>query len=198
ALRRITLCAEGIAMATETTVSREFITYTHNKLPNKTLSEVVHRNFEYYGTPEFTEEEQNFVKKMQEYMGLEPVGLDTKLKEFGPSETIICDTSEFSWNAPYATFWVAMGPDKGWHNWMVTACAGNSIGKKTMDKAVRIMSSSAIDIILSPETIEAAKAELKERLKGREYKCLLPEDHKPPLGTNKETMKKYFPERPFY
>jgi len=198
ALRRVTLCAEGAALATETSVSREFVTYTHNKLPNKVLSEVVHRNFEHYGTPKFTEKEQNFVKEMQKYLRLEPKGLDTKLKEFGPSETIICDTSEFSWNAPYATFWVCMGPDGGWHNWMVTACAGNSIGKKTMDKAVRIMSASAIDILLSPETIEAAKAELKERLKGREYKCLLPEDHKPPLGINKEIMDKYFPDRAFF
>jgi aminobenzoyl-glutamate utilization protein B len=195
ALRRITLCAEGAALATETTVTREFITYTHNKLPNKTLAEVVHKNFRYYGAPEFTEEEQEFVKKMQRQTGLEPTGLDTTLKEFGPSETIICDTSEFSWNAPYATFWLSMGPAGGWHNWMVTACAGNSIGKKTMDKAARIMSASAIDIILSPETIEKAKAELKERLGGKTYQCLLPEGHKPPLGINKEKMDKYFPDR---
>ncbi len=195
ALRRITLCAEGIAMATETAVSRKFVTYTHNKIPNKVLAEVVHRNFERYGAPEFTEEEQNFVKEMQRNMGLEPAGLDVKLKELGASETIICDTSEFSWNAPYATFWVAMAPEGGWHNWMVTACAGNSIGKKTMDKAVRIMSASAIDIILDKGTIEAAKAEWKERLKGRTYRCLLPDGHKPPLGINKNIMDKYFPGR---
>lgn len=196
ALRRVILCAEGAALATETSVSHEFITYTHNKLPNKVLAEVVHKNFEYYGTPEFTEEEQNFVKKMEAYMGLKPKGLNTELKDCGPSETIICDTSEYSWNAPYATFWIAMGPEGGWHNWMITACAGNSIGKKTMEKAVRILSGSAIDIVLNPETIKAAKAEFKERLKGRSYKCLLPEGHKPPLEINKATMDKYFPQRP--
>ena len=196
AFRRIKLCAEGAAMATETTVELKVITFTHNKIPNKVLSEVVHKNFEYYGTPEFTESEQNFVKEMQRYMGVEESGLDTKLKEFGPSGTIICDTSEFSWNAPYATFWVTMGPEGvGWHNWMITACAGNSIGKKTMDKASIIMSSSAVDILLDPETIKAAKVEWKERLNGREYRCLLPEGHEPPLGINNEIMDKYYPNR---
>jgi len=195
ALRRITLCAEGIAMATETQVSREMITYTHNKIPNKPLAEVVHNNFKHYGTPEFTEEEQNFVKEMQKYMEMEPVGLDTTLKDCGPSETIICDTSEFSWNAPYATFWVTMGPAGGWHNWMITACAGNSIGKKTLDKAVLIMSASAIDVFLDPSILDAAKADWKERMAGREYQCLLPEDHLPPLGINSAEMDKYFPNR---
>lgn len=195
ALRRITLCAEGAAMATETKVKREFVTYTHNKVPNKVLAEIVHANFEHYGAPDFTEDEQNFVKDMQKYMELEPTGLDTTLKEFGPSETIICDTSEFSWNAPYATCWVTMGPEKGWHNWMITACAGSSIGKKTMDKATRILASSAIEILLTPGVIDRAKEEWKQRMDGLEYSCLLPEDQEPPIGINKEMMDHYFPER---
>lgn len=126
-------------------------------------------------------------------MGVEPSGLDTSIQPFGPSETIICDTSEFSWNAPYVTFWVTMGPQGvGWHNWMVTACAGNSIGKKTMDRAAQIMTSSFIDIATSPETVALARAEWKERMAGRTYHCLMPDAHQAPLGINRETMEKYF------
>lgn len=194
ALRRITLCAEGAAMATETTVEREMLTFTHNKLPNKTLSQVVHRNFAAYGPPDFTSGEQDFVKGMQKNAGLEPVGLDTDLKEFGPSGTCICDTSEFSWNAPYTTFWMTMAPAGGWHNWMVTACAGNSIGKKTMDKASLVMAASVADILSEPGLIAKAKDELKERLNGRTYQGLLPDTVKPPLGMNKAIMQKYFPQ----
>lgn len=192
---RIIKAAEGCAMAVGTTVEPELITYTHNKIPNKTLAEVVHKNLEYYGAPAFTEEEQNFVKEMQKCSGLEPEGLRTDIDEFGESETIICDTSEFSWNAPYATLWLAMGPTSGWHNWMVTACAGNSIGRKTMDRASQIISASAIDIILNPEILKKAKTEWKERMDGRSYKCLLPEEHNAPLGINADVMNKYFPDR---
>lgn len=193
AFERVKNCAQGAALATGTTVEPELITYTHNKIPNKVLAEVVHRNMEHYGSPAFTEEEQNFVKEMQTYMSVEPSGLDTSIQPFGPSETIICDTSEFSWNAPYVTFWVTMGPQGvGWHNWMVTACAGNSIGKKTMDRAAQIMTSSFIDIATSPETVALARAEWKERMAGRTYHCLMPDAHQAPLGINRETMEKYF------
>lgn len=195
AFKRIMLCAEGAAMATETTVQREIVTYTHNKLPNMVLSKIVHENMQRYGPPAYSEEEHNRVKMMQSCMGLALDGLDMAIKPFGESETIICDTSEFSWNAPYATFWLSMGPAGGWHNWMITACAGSSIGKKCLYRAAQIMSASAIDIVSDPQSIGCAKAELNERLNGREYRCLLPEGHTAPLGINKAIMDKYFPDR---
>ena len=196
AFERIQSCAKGAALATGTTTDYELITYTHPKIPNKTLAEVVHRNMEHYGAPSFTQEEQAFVKEMQAYMGVEPTGLDLSIQPFGPSETIICDTSEFSWNAPYVTFWVTMGPQGvGWHNWMVTACAGNSIGKKTMDRAAQIMTSSCAEIITSPETVARAREEWEMRMAGRTYQCLLPEDHQAPLGVNRDVMERYFGKR---
>ncbi|MPM82887.1 hypothetical protein SDC9_129949 [bioreactor metagenome] len=90
-----------------------------------------------------------------------------------------------------------MAPSGGWHNWMVTACAGGSIGKKTMDKAVRVMTASVIDILFTPGLIDKAKAELNERLNGRVYEGLLPKENQPPVGINAATMEKYFPKAGF-
>jgi len=190
-LERIDKCAEAGALATGTTVEKQLITATHEKIPNKTLAEILHRNFEEIGTPKFTREEQDFVKEMQKSENMDQTGLDETLKEFGASGTALCDTSEFSWNAPYATFWMTLGPADGWHNWMVTACAGNSIGKKTMDNASKVLATSAIDIITSPDVIKNAKNEHLERLNGRSFSTLIPDDIDPPLGLNKETMEKY-------
>ena len=157
-ISRIDKCAEAGALATGTTVEKQLITATHEKIPNKTLAEIVHRNFEEVGTPKFTEAEHEFVRKMQKSEGLDESGLDETLKEFGESGTALCDTSEFSWNAPYATFWTTLAPAGGWHNWMVTACARGSIGKKTMDNASKVMAGSAIDIITSPDTIKKCQS----------------------------------------
>ncbi len=195
AYRRIGLCAKGTAMATETTVSERLITFTHNKLPNKTLAEIVHKNMEELGAPEYTKEEQERVMRMQEAAGLEPIGLDTAISPFKFSEAFITDASEFSWNAPYATFDLALGPKGGWHNWMVTACAGSSIGKKCMDKASKILAYSAVDILLNPDLIVKAKEELKERLDGRTYESLIPDDYEPPIGYNQRIMEQFFPDR---
>ena len=108
AYRRIGLCAEGAAMATETKCSVRLITFTHNKIPNRTLAEVVHKNMEEIGVPEYTEEEQARVKRMQKAAGLSPVGLSTEIEPLKYSEAFITDASEFSWNAPYATFDLAI------------------------------------------------------------------------------------------
>ena len=193
ALQRINDCARGAALATQTAVCSEIVTYTHNKIPNRTLAEIIHNNLELYGPPQFSEKEQVFAREMQKYAGIPQSGLDTTVVPLGYSETIISDTSEFSWNAPYATFWLALGPKGGgWHNWMVTACAGGSIGKKVLSRAAQIMSASVIDLICQPEALSRAKKEWAERMGGRVYKSLLPENHVAPLGINRSIMERFY------
>ncbi|MFA9378611.1 MAG: amidohydrolase [Lachnotalea sp.] len=181
-IRRVDLCANAGAMATETMVTKELITATHEKVPNIILSKVMHDNFTALGTVKFTKQEQELVEKMQIEEGLETNGLDESLKEFGTSGTALCDTSEFSWNAPYATFWMTMAPDGGWHNWRVTSCAGSSIGMKTMVHAAKLLSLSCLDICLSPEILQQAQLEWKERMNHRVYQSLVPAEISPPVG----------------
>lgn len=179
-ISRIHKCAEGAALATETDVKIEFITATHEKVPNRILAEVVHNNLNVIGTPQFTEEEHEFAKAMQRSYGAEAIGLAETLLPFGGGSSALCDTSEYSWHAPYATVWISMGPPGvGVHNWMVVACAGNSIGKKSMDVATKVLAISAVDLIQNPIIIENAKKELKERLGRRSYKPLIPDSVKP-------------------
>lgn len=191
-LRRITNCAKGAAMATETEVEVEVITATNHKLPNKTLAEVMHRNFEEIGSPAFTKEEHKKACEIQRSFGAEESGLATELLPFGGGYSIVCDTSEYSWNAPYVTAWIAMVPENiGWHNWGVTYCANNSMGKKCMETAVNLLCSTAVDLMCEPEILIKAKQEFDERREGKEYECLLPEDAEPPLTINKDTMERY-------
>jgi len=100
-LRRITNCAKGAALATETEVESELITFTNHKLPNKTLAEVMHRNFEEIGPPAFTEDEQRQAREIQKSFGVEESGLASEILPFDGGYSIVCDTSEYSWNAPY-------------------------------------------------------------------------------------------------
>lgn len=195
AYKRISKCAKGAAMATETTVSERLITFTHPKLPNKTLSKVVYDNLVEIGTPKYSKEEQEFVKQIQKNAGLPSVGLPSGIKPFGFSETIITDASEFSWNAPYASFHLAMAPSGSWHNWMVTALAGGSVGKKCLDQAAMIIAGSAVDVINDKDILNKAQQEWKTVMNGRTYESLIPDGHEPPIGENREIMERYFPLR---
>lgn len=191
-IKRINKCAAAAAMATETEVEIEFITATHEKIPNSVLAGVVHKNLQVIGSPKFTEKEHEFAKKMQREAGVPDTGLDESILPFGGGGSVVCDTSEYSWYAPYATTWITMAPANiGWHNWMVVACAGSSIGKKALDVAAKVLAVSAVDLIKNPRIIEDAKKELKERLAGRIYRSIIPEKVKPPLDMNRPIMEKY-------
>lgn len=192
AVERVTKCAQAGALATETEVEREIITMTHHKIPNKTLAYRMRENLIELGIPEFTEEEHAKAKELQRVMGAEEIGLCTDILPFEGDWTGLCDTSEFSWNAPYATAWIAMAPDNcGWHNWVVTSCSGDTMGKKALDCAAGVISMTAIDIICDPQLLEEAKVEWEERMGNRKYESLLEEEMKPPVDINKDVMEKY-------
>lgn len=192
ALERVTKCAEAGAMATETSVEREIITVTHHKIPNKTLAELVRDNMLDIGVPQFTKEEHEKAKAIQRELGKPEVGLPTELEPFEGGYTVLCDTSEYSWNAPYASPWIAMGMvDCGWHHWGVTRCAGDTMGQKSMDCAANVIAMTAADLLCDPAIVDKAKAEWIERMEGREYKCLLDDDMEPPVHLNEDVMKKY-------
>lgn len=189
-IERIDRCAEAAALATGTTVEKEYITASHEMIANKTVSEVVYRNLVALGNVEFTEKEKEFIDSMQKNEGQKPYFMEG-IKPFQDSIMSVSDSSEYSWVAPYAILVMNIGPGPGWHNWMVTACAGGSHGMKAMDKAAQVLAVSAVDIIEDDNILVAAKKEHEERLGGKIYKSLLPEGTPIPLNINKKTMEKY-------
>jgi aminobenzoyl-glutamate utilization protein B len=192
AFYRITNCAKGAALATETEVEVEIITMTHHKVPNKVLARCMHDNFVEQGPPKFTDEEQQIARTLQKEVNVPATGFATDILPFGGGFSALCDTSEYSWNAPYVVVFVALAPQNvSWHNWVVNYCAGNSMGKKSMDKAADLMAATGVDIVCDPGLVESARAEFKERLGDSSYRCLLPVDAKPPLTMNAEVMAKY-------
>jgi aminobenzoyl-glutamate utilization protein B len=192
ALRRITNCATGAALATETEVEREIITVTNHRIPNKTLAECMDANFRELGPPEFTKEEQDAVKQIQKEMGAAETGLSTDIMPLDGGYAPVSDISEYSWNAPHVAAAVTMAPDNvGWHHWSITYFAANSMGRKSMDKAADLMAATGVDLLCDPSIVSRAKAELEERLGGKRYQCLLPPDAKPPVTLNADIMAKY-------
>lgn len=191
-LVRVDKCAQAGALATETKVEEEVITITHHKIPNKVLAEKFYRNLQTIGVPQFTEEEQNKAKAIQKELGQPENGLPIKLDPFDGGFTVLCDTSEFSWCAPYASPWIAMGMTGcGWHHWGVVRCGGDTMGQKSMDCAAKAISLTAADILCDEEVLQAAQREWKERMGDRKYECLLPEGQQPPVDLNKDVMDKY-------
>ena len=193
-IERIHKCAEGAAVATGTIWDKEFITATHEKIPNKALATVLYENWQAIGTPQFDEAEQGCARTLQRQMQVPETGIATGMLPFEEGDCVVCDTSEYSWFAPFTTIWVNMLPAGfGWHNWQVAATACSEIGKKTMVNAAKVLATSCVDLVTNPDILDDAKQELTERLAGRTYQSLIPDDVAPPIEINRKTMDKYRP-----
>ena len=193
-MERVDKCAEAGALATGTTMEKEFICATHEKIPNKVLAEVIHKNLSEIGPLPFTAEEQAFAKSLQRAAGVPEDGLQQEILPCEGGDTFVSDISEYSWHAPHAFFLIPLAPTCAWHNWMMVACAGGSLGNKNIDYGSKIIAASVLDVLAQPELIEKAKAELAKRLHGRTYSSLIPAEVDPPVAINKATMDKYRPQ----
>lgn len=191
-LARVDDCAKGAALAAGTSVEKEIISATHEKIPNQVISQVMYRNFQLVGAPKFDEEENRVAKALQSACGAEPTGMKMDLEPVEFRSMSVTDSSEYSWFAPMELALVEMAPAQaGWHNWVVARCAGSSMGKKAMLTAAKLLACTAAELILSPELMEQAKEEWKQRMDSRTYTPLFDEKTKPACEINRDAMKPY-------
>lgn len=186
-LERVIKASKAAAMGTETQVEHEIITGYFNKLPNKTLADVMYSNLQVVGGVHYTEEEKQFateIMKSYDAQGKTP----ESAAEVAPFELILkgsggsTDVGDISWVCPAtgmrAATWV---PGTVAHSWQAVAAGGTSIGHKGMMVAAKTMALTAVDLYLQPTLLDDADKELLER-RGKDftYEALLG-DRQPPL-----------------
>ena len=205
---RVDSCAEGAALMTGTSVERIFVDGTANTLTNTTLEKLMYENMECVPLPEYTAEERAFAEELDatcpargELPG-DGARFDAEIRakvkelsdggkktlndfllpfyssdEFTPGST---DVGDVSWQTPTATMnavcFTAHSPG---HSWQNVSCGASSIGDKGTVYAAKVLACTAADLFENTSIIEAAKAELEERLAGEEYLCPIPADAVP-------------------
>jgi aminobenzoyl-glutamate utilization protein B len=183
---RVLKIAEGAALATGTTHKVSLITGVHECLMNRPLQEAVQANLELVGGPEYTEEEQNFARRLQRFLEVEEkgyVGEVLPLKdEVQPPEGGSTDVCEVSYIVPEIGFRVTTAAaGVPWHSWATTACHGTSAGIKGAVVAAKVIALTAADLVTDPDLLAAAKKDFLERSGGRPYRSPIPADQPPPL-----------------
>ncbi|MEQ8514218.1 MAG: amidohydrolase, partial [Chromatocurvus sp.] len=177
--------AEAAALGTGTELEYEVIHGNFNKLPNETLSTIMHANLTRVGGFSYSEKEAAFARKLRESLeGAEAlVGAESRVEpmqfEQGMGST---DVGDVSWMAPTtemrAATWV---PGTAPHSWQAIAAGGTSIGTRGMLVAAKTLALTAAELYESPDALAAARDEFLER-RGEdfEYTPLLG-DREPPL-----------------
>lgn len=183
--RRLILCAEAGALATETELEIENLAGTHNMLPNDTLSEVTYRNLLELVDISYNDEERAFAVELQRHLDQprDLALLNEVVNRQGEISKGSTDVGDVSWVAPTTGFstacWVPGTPA---HSWQAVAAGGTTIGKKGMILAARVLAATAYDLIHNPEVLASAREELQERLAGDPYDAMLEPGQAPPLN----------------
>ncbi len=184
-LSRIRKIAEGAALMTETESKITMQSGNWETLVNLAGAKVVLANLQKLGPVGFTPEEQEFAKAIQKATGVEPKGLEGKVKPWAAPkpdpEGGSTDVGDVSWIVPMLGLGVTTSPlDAPWHAWPVVACGGMSIGHRALVYAAKVLAASMVDLYEQPKIVQAIQAEFQEKTKGIAYKPFIP-DGPPPL-----------------
>jgi aminobenzoyl-glutamate utilization protein B len=200
---RVKKIAEGATLMTDTGCKVEFIKGIYNKIPSKTLSEVVTANMRKIGTPSYTDEELKWAVELTQSVSrdakigilrksqrpgweeLVDVVMDTSIPDawndgiVSPGST---DVSDVSWMAPTMEFSTATWPiGTPGHSWMNVAASAHSIGHKSLIFASKVIATSGLDLLTDTEIRKKAWDEHTKRTMNKEYKTPIPEGMDPPL-----------------
>lgn len=162
---RVILAAQGAAMATQTTVETQKLTFSPETRINHTLCRAMKAVFDELGAAKFTPEEHAFGEALRRALALPengPALREDILPLTGEVRHVTgsTDVSIVSQIVPVVTLnTVCQVSGAPGHHWGITACAGSDAGARGMLRAAEVMAGFAAELYRSPETVRAAKAE---------------------------------------
>ncbi len=182
--RRLQLCAQAGALATETDLETAFQGGVMEILPNNALAQVSMRNLKDLNDLTYDEQDLKFSTRLQESLPA-PSPLDEIQKviyQSGSQGAGSTDVGDVSWVVPTTGFTTACWvPGTPGHSWQAVACGAQPLARKGMNLAARVLAATAWDLMKQPRVLAAAKAEHQRRLGKNGYESLIDKDQKPPL-----------------
>ena len=195
---RVVNCAKAAALATGSELFKiQFVSAVHQQYSNKALAELLQRNMEIVGMPEWTEEEHEFAREIQKNVEVKETGMPLKVNPLKkPSETFVgggsSDVGDVTLIAPTATLrFPGLIPGSISHHWSTVSATYGSAAWKGLNAGAKAIAASAIDLLTQPEELKKIRTEFEEYSKDHPYESFLPEDAVPPLDLNKKLMEKW-------
>lgn len=206
---RVNDIARGAALMTGTQVEWKLCKACSNILPNLALSEVMQKNMEMSGVPEYTQEELAYMKAINETVVDKRNALEEAASMLGakgeallsmargkvlnnflvpllPISYVLSsssDVGDVSYVVPLAQVATAtISANTPGHSWQLTSQGKGSVAHKGMLFAGKIIGGSVIDILEHPEYLQKAKEEWSRKVALDPYTCPIPKDVEPSAG----------------
>lgn len=193
-------CAKAAALATGAELE-EIRCYSavHQRHANKAAAELMQKNIELVGMPDWTEEEHVYARALQKELGEEEKGMPTEMSEISDSSRHFVgggssDVGDVTLIAPTATIrFPGQVPGAIGHHWSTVSANYGSTAWKGLNAGAKAIAASAIDMLTRPEELKKLRDEFEEYSKKFPYKPFLPENAEPPVELNRELMDKWRP-----
>jgi aminobenzoyl-glutamate utilization protein B len=195
-----TKIAGAAAMMTDTVMEERVLAGTWPGHFNKPMAEALSANIAATGMPEWSEADQKLARAAQTEMKSTTDGLRTKvvdLKEPSGARTGggSDDIAEVSWNLPTVVLrYPGNIPGMTGHHWSSGIAMATPIAHKGSTAGAKAHAMTALDLLLKPDLIVAAKVYFANQTKETKWKSLVPEGTQAPIHLNKERMERFRPE----
>jgi aminobenzoyl-glutamate utilization protein B len=195
-----TRIANGAAMMTDTKMTERVLGATWPGHFNQPLAEALYANIKRVGMPKWSEADEALAKAAQEEMKAEVTGLRKEVGELGkPSEGRTMsgsdDISEVGWNLPTVVLrFPGNIPGMIGHHWSSAISMATPISHKGATAGAAAHAMTAVDLLLNPDLVKAAKQYFAEQTKDVKWQSLIPVETKAPIHLNKEKMERFRPE----
>jgi aminobenzoyl-glutamate utilization protein B len=191
--------AEGAAMMTDTTVSRRIVGAAYPRHFNKPIALAMDDNIRAVGLPEWTEDDQQYARVLQELLGAEEIsGLATELDGIEePEEDPVSggsdDIGDVSWNVPTVTLRFPSNVDgMTFHHWSSAMAMATPIAHKGATAGAKVVAATMLDLLQDESLRDNAWRYFREEQLGNdEYVPFISEDDPPAIEKNTEIMQSY-------
>jgi len=198
--------AQAAAMMTGTNFTKKLVGSAWPPHFNKVIAKVQQKNIEAVGMPAWDTADQALAKALQKELGKAEDGLKAKVEGLKPPSPETeqggsDDVGDISWVVPMVYLrYPANIPHTPGHSWADGVAIATPLAHKGSEAGAKVQALTALDLMLSPETLRNAWAYFKDvQTKDMKYTPLIAPDDQPAIEMNKEKMEKFRPEmRKYY
>ncbi|MBL8771231.1 MAG: amidohydrolase [Phenylobacterium sp.] len=190
--------ADAAAQMTDTTVTRRIVGTAAPRHFNKPIALAMKANIDKVGLPTWTPDEQTFARAVQKLVGGEEKGLATRLEPLSaPADPPVSggsdDIGDISWTVPTVVLLYPSNiPSLPGHNWANAISMATPIAHKGVVAGGKVAAMTALDLLLDPKLIPAAKAYFEtEQPKEGKYVPVIGPGDKPMIERNADIMAQF-------
>ncbi len=193
-----TKMAGAAAQMTDTTMTERVLAATWPGHFNKPLAEALYANIKRVGAPQWSEADEKLARAAQAELKVKVEGLKKEVGELRSASRPGAgsdDIAEVSWNLPTVVLrYPGNIPNMIGHHWSSGIAMATPIAHKGATAGAKAHALTALDVLLNPDLLRAAREYFAGQIKETRWKPLIPEGTTPPVELNREKMEKFKPE----